>query len=153
MYSLAVEKRGLIAYDEKRVLLGDLANGQPNPNNHAYGHYSLVNKIQVEKAEEPAAAGNDLYIVTHKQRHKARLARAHALAIKLARRRNPDDSSDVDEAVIQGEDLVIAERAAEAPPNTSVRINDVIKQICASQNLPRPTLLPPIMPSARAGKL
>ena len=46
MYLLAVEKRGLIAYDDKLVLLGDLANGQPNPKTHAYGHYSLINEIQ-----------------------------------------------------------------------------------------------------------
>ena len=74
MYSLAVEKRGLIAYDDKRVLLGDLANGQPNPNTHAYNHYSLINEIQVEEATEPAAAGNDLNIVTRAQRHEARFA-------------------------------------------------------------------------------
>ena len=153
MYSLAVEKPGLIAYDDQRVLLGDLANGQPNPNTHAYGHYSLINEIQVEEAAEPAAAGNDLYIVTNEQRHEARVARAHALAIKRARRGNLDDSSDVDEAEIQGDDLVIAEQAAAARPGTSVRINDVIEQICARQNLPRSTSSPPIMPSARAGKL
>ena len=100
MYSLVVEKRGLIAYDDKRVLLGELANGQPNPNTHAYGHYSMVNEVRVEEAAEPAAAGNDLHIVTREQRHKARLVRAHALAAKRARRRNPDDSSDVDEAEI-----------------------------------------------------
>ena len=153
MYSLAVEKRGLIAYDDKRVLIGDLANGQPNPNTHAYGHYSLVNEVQVEEAAEPATACNDLHIVTREQRHKARLVRAHALAAKRARCPNPDDSSDVDEAEIQGDDLVIAKRAAAARPGTSVRINDVIEQICARQNLPRPTSPPPIMPSARAGKL
>ena len=153
MYSLAVEKSGLIAYDDKRVLLGDLANGKPNPNTHAYGHYSLINEIQVEEAAEPAAAGNDLHIVTREQRHKARFARAHALAIRRARRGNPDDSSDVDEAEIQGDNLVNAERAAAARPGTSVRINDVIEQICARHNLPRPTSPPPIMPQARAGKL
>ena len=96
MYSLAVDKRGLNAYDDKRVLLGDLPNGQPNPNTHAYCHYSLVNEIQVEEAAEPAAASNDLLIVTPEQRHEARLVRAHALAVKRARCANPDDSSDVD---------------------------------------------------------
>ena len=153
MYSLAVEKRGLIAYDDKRVLLVDLANGQPNPNTHAYGYYSLVNEIQVEEAAEPAAAGNDLHIVTSEQRPEARLARAHAIAIKRVRCGNPDDNSDVDKAEIHGDDLVIAERAAAARPGTSVRINNVIEQICARQNMPCPTSPPPIMPSARAGKL
>ena len=153
MYSLAVEKRGLIVYDDKRVLLGDLANGQPNSNTNAYGYYSLVNEVQVEEAADPAAAGNDLHIVPREQRHEARLVRAHALAVKRARHCNPDDSSDVDEAEIQGEDLVIAQRAAAARYGTSDRINDVIEQICARHNLPRPTSPPPIMPQARAGKL
>ena len=128
-------------------------NGQPNPNTHAYGHNSLINEIQVEETAEPATAGNDLHIVTREQRHEARFARAHTLAIKRARRGNPYDSSDVDEAEIQGDDLVNAERAAAARPATSVRINDVIKQICARQNLPRPTSPSSIMPQARAGKL
>ena len=61
MYSLAVEKRGLIAYDDKRVLLANLENGEPNPYTHAYGHYSLVNDIQVQEAEEHPEAGNDLH--------------------------------------------------------------------------------------------
>ena len=153
VYSPAVEKRGLVAYDDKRVLLDDLANGQPNPNTHTYGHYSLVNEVQVGEATEPAAAGNDLHIVTREQRHEARLVRAHTLAVKRARCGNPDDSSDVDVAEIQGDDLVIAERAAAARFGTSVRINDVIEQICARQHLSRPTSPPPIMRSARAGKL
>ena len=70
MYSITVEKRGLIAYDDKRVLLNDLTNGQQNPNTHANGHYSLVNDIQVEEAAEPAAAGNDFHIVKREQRTK-----------------------------------------------------------------------------------
>ena len=145
--------RGLIADDDKRVLLGDMTNGKPNPNTHAYGHYSLVNEVQVEEAAEPAAANNDLHIVIRKQRHEARLVRAHTLAVKRARRGNPDDSSNVNKAELQGDDLVIAKRAAAARPGTSVRINDVIEQICARQHLPRPTSPPPIMSSARAGKL
>ena len=91
--------------------------------------------------------------MTREQRHDNRLVRAHALAAKRARYRNPDNSSDVGEAEIQGDDLVIAELAAAARPGTSVRINDVIAQICARQNLPRPTSPPPIMPSAKASKL
>ena len=82
VYSLAVEKRGLIAYDEKRVLLANLDNGQPNLNTHAYGHYSLVNEVQVEEAEEHAAADNDLQMETREQRHEARLQRKHSIALK-----------------------------------------------------------------------
>jgi hypothetical protein len=36
---MEVEKRGLIAYDDKRFLLAKLPDGQPNPQTHAYGHY------------------------------------------------------------------------------------------------------------------
>ena len=153
MFSLAVEKRGLIVYDDKRVLVGDLAIGKPNPNTHAYGHYSLIIEIQVEETAEPATAGNDLHILTREQRHEARFARAHAHAIKRARRGNPHDSSDVDNDEIQGDDLVNAERAAAVRPGTSVRINDVIEQICARLNLPRPTSPPSIMLQPQAGKL
>ena len=92
VYSLAVEKRGLIAYDDKRVLLADLDNRQPNPNPHAYGHYSLVNEVQLEDAEEQAAAFNDLHIVTREQKHEARLQRKHAIALKRVKRGNIDDS-------------------------------------------------------------
>ena len=151
VYSLAVKKCGLIAYNDKRVLLADLNNGQPNPNTHACGHYSQVNEVQVEDAEEQAAAGNDLHIITQKQKHEARLQRKHAIALKRAKRGNIDDSSEDDEAELGGDDLVVAQLAAAARPGTSVRINDVIEQICARQNLQRPTSQPPFMPSERAG--
>ena len=91
--------------------------------------------------------------MTREQRHEARFSRAHALFIKRPRRGNPDESSEVDEAEIQGDDLVNAERAAAARPGTSFQINDVIEQIWAKQNLLRPTSPPPILPQARAGKL
>ena len=151
VYSLAVEKRGQIAYDDKRVLLANLVIGQPNPNTHAYGHYSLVNEVQVEDAEEQAAAGNDLHNVTRKKQHEARLQRKHAIALKRAKRGNIDDSSENDEAELVGDDLLVAQRAAAARPGTSVRINDVIEQICARENLQRPTSPPPFMPLERAG--
>ena len=64
MYSLAVEKRGLIAYDNKRVLLANLANGEPNPYTHAYGHYSLANEVQLHEPDEPPEPGNDIQITT-----------------------------------------------------------------------------------------
>ena len=84
MYSLSVEKRGLIAYDDKRVLLGDLANGQPNSNTQAYGHYSLINEVQVEEAAKPVVVGNDLHIVTREQRMKLDLPEhTHLLSNEL----------------------------------------------------------------------
>ena len=151
VYSLAIEKRGLIAYDDKRVLLVDLDNGEPNPSTHAYGHYSLANDIRVEQVAEPAESGNDLHVVTREQLKEARLVRGHELAVKRARRGNPDDSSENDEVEIQGDDLLNAERAAAARPGASVRINNVIEQICARQNLQRPSSPPPIIPPSRAG--
>ena len=151
VYSLAVEKRGLIASDDKRVLLADLDNGQPNPNTHAYGHYSLVNEVQVEEVEEQAVAGNDFHIETREQRHEARLQRKHAIALGRARRDNHEESWENDEAEVTGDDLVAAQRDAVTRQGTSVRINDVIDQISARQNLQRPTSPPPFMPSERAG--
>ena len=151
VYLLAVEKRGLIAYDDKRVLFSDLNNWQPNPNTHAYGHYSLVKKIQVEDAKEQAAAGNDLHIVTREQKHEARLQLKHAIAFKKAKRGNIDDSLEDDKAELVNDDLIVAQRAAAARPGTWVRINNVIEKICARQNLQRPTSPSPFMPSDRAG--
>ena len=157
MYSLAVEKRGLIAYDDKRVLLANLENGEPNPHTHAYGHYSLANDIQVEEAEDPPEPGNDLHITTREQRNEARLQRKHKLAVKRSRRTLPDDASEDDEAEVQGDDLIIAQRAAAARPVPSVRMNDVIERIVARANIERPTSPPPRMPPPpspqRAGTL
>ena len=64
MYSKAVENRGRISYDDKPVLLGYLADNQPNSTTHAYGHYSLINEVQVEEVADPAATSNDLHIMT-----------------------------------------------------------------------------------------
>ena len=41
------EKRGLCPYDDKRNLLADMPNGQPNPNMHAYGHRDLVTEVNL----------------------------------------------------------------------------------------------------------
>ena len=153
MYSLEVEKRGLIAYDDKRVLLANLENGEPNPYTHAYGHYSLVNDIQVQEAEEQPEAGNDLHVVTREQRHEERLQRKHQLAVKRAKQRNRENSSDDDEDEVQGDDLILAQRAAAARPGTSVRMNDVLEHIIATHHLERPTSPPPRMPTERAGKI
>jgi hypothetical protein len=153
VYSLEVEKRGLIAYDDKRVLLTNLDNGEPNPYTHAYGHYSLAEDIQVEENDEHPDAGNELHIDTREQRQEARLHRKHQLAVKRATRPFQQMSSDEDEDEVQGDDLIRAQRAAAARPGTTIRMNDVIEQICARQNLQRPSSPPPLMPIERAGKL
>ena len=146
MYSLAVEKRGLIAYDDKRVLLSNLENGKPNPYTHAYGHYSLANKIQVHEPEDPPEPGNDLQITTRERRHMARLQRKHELAVRRARHRNAEASSEDEEAKLRGADLANAEQAAAARPGAAIRIQDTIEQLLARQNLPRPVSPPPRLP-------
>ena len=146
VYSLAVEKRGLSAYDDKRVLLANLDNGEPNPNTHAYGHYSLENELRVHDAEEQPEAGNDLQIESREKIEEARLQRKHSLAVKRARRTQPEDISENDEAEVQGDDLIQAQRAAVARPPPSVRINTVIERICARDHLERPTSPPLRMP-------
>ena len=146
MYSLAVEKRGLIAYDDKRVLLANLENGEPNPYTHAYGHYSLANEIEVHEPEEPPEPGNDLQIITREQRHESRLQRKHELAVRKARHRNPEASSEDEEAELHGADLVNAEQAAAARPGAAIRIQDTIERLLARQNLPRPVSPPPRLP-------
>ena len=107
VYSLAVEKRGLIACDDKRLLLANLDNGKPNPNTNVYGHYSLANKVRVQDADEQAAAGNNFQIVSCEKKEEARLQRKHTLAIKRARRTQPEDISDDDEAEVHGDDLIL----------------------------------------------
>ena len=146
VYSLAVKKRGLIAYNDKRVLLANLDNGEPNPNTHSYGHYSLANEVRVQDAEEQPSAGNDLQIESRAKKEEARLQRKHALAIKRARRTKPEDISDDDEAEVHGDDLILAERAAVARPPPSIRINTVIERICACDHLELSSSLPLRMP-------
>ena len=73
MCSLAVEKRGLIAYDDTRVLLANLENGEPNTYTHAYGHYFLASDVEMHEPEEPPEHGNDFQNITREQRHEARL--------------------------------------------------------------------------------
>ena len=156
VYSLAVENRGLIVYDDKRVLLANLDNGEPNPYTHDYGNYSLANEVRVQDAEEQPDAENDLQIESRAKKEKARLQRKHALAIKRARRTQPEDISD-DEAEVQGHDLVLAQQAAVARPVPSIRMNTVIERICARDHLERhtspPLRMPPPPSPQRAGKL
>ena len=88
MYSLAVEKWGLFAYDDERLLLANLVNGEANPYTHAYCHYSLANNVEVHEPEEPPEPGNDRQIITREQCHEGRLHRKHMLAVRRARHLN-----------------------------------------------------------------
>ena len=41
IYTMKVQKRGLVLYDDKRILLPNLPDVQPNLDTHAFVHYSL----------------------------------------------------------------------------------------------------------------
>ena len=140
VYSLAIEKRGLIAYDDKRVLLANLPNGEPNANTHVYGHFSLQNEVQVENTDEPAAHGNDYQVETREQHNEARFQRRHALAVIKARHSTPLDISDDDNdnAEVYGENPECAERAAAARQGASRRLNATIDELLTRMNVQRP---------------
>ena len=61
IYMLEQEKRKLCPYDDRRYLLADLPDGYPNPNTHAYGHYSLAAEEQLV-ADMPEPAGAEMVI-------------------------------------------------------------------------------------------
>ena len=116
-----------------------------------------MNEVRVADAEDQPEAGNDLQIESCAKKEEARLQRKHVLAIKRARRTQPEDISEDDEADVHGDDLILAQQAAIARPVPSVRINNVIERICARDHLERPTSpalrLPPPPSPQRAGKL
>ena len=141
-----MEKRGLIAYNNKRVLHANMENGEPNPYTHVYGHYSLANEVQLHEPYEPPEPGNDLQITTREQRHESRLQRKHELAVRRARHRNAEASSEDEDAELHGADLANAEQAAAARPGAAIRIQDTIERLLARQNLPRPVSPPPRLP-------
>ena len=55
VYTLEVQKRGLHPYDDKRYLLDNLADGSPNPNTHAYGHYAIPVAATMLDETEPGS--------------------------------------------------------------------------------------------------
>ena len=50
IYTMDVQKRGLVPYNDKRILLADLPDAQPNPDTHAFGHY-LLEAVQMPDPE------------------------------------------------------------------------------------------------------
>ena len=96
----------------------NLDNGEPNSNTHAYGHYSLTNDVYAQEAEEHVAASNDLKIVSREKKVEARLQKKYALAIKRAKRTQPDDILDDKVVEVQVEDFILAQQAAVACPGT-----------------------------------
>ena len=156
LYTLSVEKRGLVPYDDKRVLLADLPDGTPNPRTHAFGHYSLADEIRVEQPDQPEA-GNDLVIearaprVARNLKFEARLERKHKLAVRRARALHPDEMNDDDpdldsDVELTGDQLEAAQRAASARPGGAQRMEDVIQNILHRQATERPVSPPERLP-------
>lgn len=49
-----VQKRGLVPYNDKRIICADLPDGQPNPDTHAFRHYLLETVRMPEFVKPPA---------------------------------------------------------------------------------------------------
>lgn len=69
-----------MAFDDIRVLLPNMDNGQLIPYTHAYGHYSLNLEVHVDQGIQHTDAGTELQIEEHsaymklrEQKHEARL--------------------------------------------------------------------------------
>ena len=119
LYSIAVEKRGLIAYDDKRLILENLPNGQPNPDTHAFGHYSLNTDIEVVEEGE-AEAGADLHIeerLTRDQRHEKRLQRKHRQVLNQLYNPTPRQNGDMDNCPTRRLSMSGTWQPSNAPPN------------------------------------
>ena len=61
IYTMDVQKRGLVPYNDRRILLADLPDGLPNPDTHAYGYYSLE-PVRLPEPEQPNA-GEEIIVV------------------------------------------------------------------------------------------
>ena len=97
MYTMDVQNRGLVPYDDKRILLADLPDGQPNPDTHVFGHYSLE-AVQMPEPEQPPA-GEEMVVVvrpSRNERYEAQLARKNARVVKKARSLRPENGGDGD---------------------------------------------------------
>ena len=155
IYTMHVQNRGLVPYDDKRILLVDLPDGQPNPDTHAFGHYSL-DAVRMPEPEQPFA-GEEMVVVVRPSRNElyaAHLARKHASVVKMAGAIRPDnnDYGDSDCELI-GNQLLVAEREAAARPGAAIQMGDVIEQIIARDHLEQPVSPPVWMPptTERAG--
>ena len=104
------ERRGLCPYDDKRYLLADLQDGSPNPNTHAYGHYSLAAEEKLV-ADIPEQAGSEMVIEQRQPRpdtnqvdepyhttlevvkRELRFKRNHERVVRTVATRTPRDST------------------------------------------------------------
>lgn len=150
IYTIEVEKRGLHPYDDKRYLLANLEDGSPNPNTHAYGHYSIPATNIPLNAND---ASNGLVVRVRPPResiemcqHKRYIKRHKRVEKKLAAlemdRNEEEWKYDGDNEDINGEEmldqlnestLAQAERAAVARPGVGGRLEEAIKRIIAKE--------------------
>ena len=94
---MEVQKRWLVLYDDKRILLPNLLDVQPNLDTNAFVHYSLE-AVQILKPEQQPP-GEEMVVVvwpSRNERYEAQLARKHARVVKKARARRPDNGDDGD---------------------------------------------------------
>ena len=92
-----VQKRGLVSYDDKCILLADLPDNQPNSDTHAFGHYSLE-AVRMAEPEQPPA-GKYMVVIFRQSRneqYEARLARKHARDVNKTRALRPDNGDDTE---------------------------------------------------------
>ena len=143
-----VQMRGLVPYDDKRILHADLTDTQPNPDTHAFGHYSLEAVRMLEPEQLPA--GEEMVVVVRpcrNERYEAQLARKHAKVVKKARVLRPDNGDDGNsDGELHGNQLLVAKWEAAVPPGNAIRMGDVIEQIIARKHLKRPVSPPAWMP-------
>ena len=135
-----MQKRGLIPYDDKRILLADLPNGLPNPVTNAFEHYSL-DPVRLPETEQPPAGEEIIVVVlaSRNERYKARLVLKHSRVVKKARTLRPVNGDDGDsDGELHGNQLMEKAREAAARPNGAIRMGYVIEQIIACDNLERP---------------
>ena len=137
------EKRGLCPYNDKRYLLADMPNGQPNPNTHAYGHHDLV--IEVNLFAYHPEPGAELVIRQMEERFKS----WHARVIRCLQNNNTnlEEKSDGRVNELSNDQLLVAKRKADARPGGAIRMGEVIEKIIVHDNLDR-SVSPPARMSA-----
>ena len=134
---LEQEKRGLCPYDDKRYLLADLPDGRPNPKTHAYGHRNLAAEEHL-LADQPEP-GAELIVRHPEERFVLRHARVTrrlelAGAMKIEEEMPDGDAG----GALYTDQLLVAEQVAAARPGGVIRMEKVIEEIIARDNLKRP---------------
>ena len=97
IYTMDVQKRGLVLYDDKRIFLADLPDGLPNPDTHAFGDFSLET-VRMPDPEQPPAYEKMVVVVrpSRNEQYEAQPARKHARVVNKASAFRPDNGGDGD---------------------------------------------------------